>query len=133
MAANDVTLIDMVRAFPRVLRARRQIDRAKRLHAENRGDDAFDLASPAFDVLTELASRGNPHASTVLLFSAVFFAELAEGLGQPGKARPAVLCAAGLCKELKPGSPKLAPGIDTYSVWYKAWLGRTETYAPGND
>jgi len=125
--------MDLARGFWRVLRARRDIRCAKRLYAEDCCDEAFGLAKPAFDVLTELASRGNPHASTVLAFGAVFFAELAEAVGQPGSAHSAVLCAAGLCGEVGLRSAKLASGVESYSAWYKAWLERTGGVAAGQD
>jgi hypothetical protein len=129
MTDRDLTFMDLARGMRQVLRANREIRRAKKLSSEGRRDEAFAMAKPAFEVLTDLASRGNPQASSVLIFDAVFFAGLAEGVGQARTARSAVIRSKELCSELAPTSAKLAAQVEEHSAWYNAWLKRTEDAA----
>lgn len=124
------SLLAIYRSLPRVLRAQRDIGRARGLRSEGRYSEAFRLAVSAFGVLSELAAQDNPGASAVLATEAVFLDELAKQVGQPGAAREELQEALQICQNVNGLSPKLEPTLRPYIKWYEYRLAEQAAPPP---
>jgi hypothetical protein len=113
------SLVAMYRSLPTVLRAQRDIGRARRLRKEGQYSDAFRLAVSAFGVLSQLAAQDNPGASAIVSTDAVFLDELAKQVGQPGAAREELQQALQICQDISGRCPKLEPTLREYIAWYE--------------
>ena len=112
-------LASMYEAFPAVVRAQRDLGRARRLRTKGQTPEAFQLALTAFGVLHREALVENPPAAAVLATSAVFLDELAQDIGQPSAAHAELVTALRLCEELVQHSPKLEGTLRPYIDWYR--------------
>ena len=124
------SLVEIYRSLPTVLRAQRDIGRARGLRSEGRYSEAFRLAVPAFGVLSQLAAQDNPGASAILSTDAVFLDELAKQVGQPGAAREELQQALQICQHISGLSPKLEPTLRQYITWYECRLAEQSAPLP---
>ena len=123
--------VGLFKHLPAVLRAQRDIGRARRLQRGGEYLHAFQLAVCAFGTLSELTAAGHPPASALLSLDTVFLDELARQVGQPGAAREHIAQALQVCEEIAARSPKLAPGLQQHIQWYRHRLA-TEPQALTN-
>jgi hypothetical protein len=112
----------MWRSFATVLRAQRDLGRARSLRKQGQYSDAFRLAISAFGVLSQVVAQDNPAApaaGAIVATDVVFLDELAKQVGQPGAAREELQQALKVCQDISGVSPRLEPSLRQYIAWYE--------------